>query len=400
MVGRHAERRLCLGRKTILFFMPHTAKDEGANGLILQRLKQACILHFFLHTRCFRPICIESQGAAMNEKISRVSSLADASRRTALKAGLAAGLVSGFPALARAQDNTIRIGYWPIAAGIPLYAGVNHDVFKQAGLQVEAVKFASAQQVVEAMIAGRIHGSANGTASAALGLGDIAEPGLCKIIAANPSNAKLVLDEVLVAEKSDYKTIASLKGKRIGCGPGIQNVTLAKIIFEKNGYPEVKPIEMPVGQHVAALAAGQVDAVYTLEPTGTVGRLKGLTKILETGVISKYVLGNPMAPWYGGSASLTAAFLKAQPELAKRYITAYLSAIDLVLKEPAKVRPDLVGYTAIDAKLAEAVPLPGFTTYSQFTPSDIGYFQKFFDVFTERKIFTRKVDVASMLYRA
>jgi NitT/TauT family transport system substrate-binding protein len=107
-----------------------------------------------------------------------------------------------------------------------------------------------------------------------------------------------------------------------------------------------------------------------------------------------------MAPWYGGAASLTAAFLKAQPELAKRYIAAYLSAIDLVLKEPAKVRPDLVGYTAIDAKLAEAVPLPGFTNYAQFTPSDIGYFQKFFDVFTERKIFTRKVDVASMLYRA
>lgn len=336
----------------------------------------------------------------MNARHSGVPNKSGTSRRAALKAGLAAGLVSGFPVLARAQDSTIRIGYWPIAGGIPLYAGVNHEVFKQAGLQVEAVKFASAQQVVEAMIAGRIHGSANGTASAALGLGEIAEPGLCKIIAANPSNAKLVLDEVLVAEKSDYKTIASLKGRRIGCGPGIQNVTLAKIIFEKNGYPEVKPIEMPVGQHVAALAAGQVDAVYTLEPTGTVGRLKGLTKTLETGVISKYVLGNPMAPWFGGSASLTAAFLKTQPELAKRYIDAYLKAIDLVVKEPAKVRPDLVGYTAIDAKLAEAVPLPGFTNYSQFTSSDIGYFQKFFDVFTERKIFTRRVEVASMLYRA
>jgi NitT/TauT family transport system substrate-binding protein len=325
---------------------------------------------------------------------------ANVTRRKLLKAGLASGVAAGFPALARAQDSTIRIGFWPIAAGIPLYAGVSHAIFKQAGLQVESVKFASAQQVVEAMIAGRIHGSANGTASAALALGDIAEPGMCRIIAANPSNAKLVLDEVLVAAKSGYKTLGELKGKRIGCGPGIQNVTLAKIIFEKNGYAEVKPIEMPVGQHVAALAAGQVDAVYTLEPTGTVGRLKGLTRTLEVGVISNYVLGNPMAPWYGGSASLTSAFLKAQPELAKRYVAAYLQSIDLVLTKPEQVRPDLVGNTAIDAKLAEAVPLPGFTTYSQFTPSDIGYFQKFFDVFTERKIFTRKVDVAAMLYRA
>jgi NitT/TauT family transport system substrate-binding protein len=334
--------------------------------------------------------CVDS-GANSNTNITR---------RMLLKAGLVTGIAAALPTQARAEASTIRIGFWPIAAGIPLYAGVSHAVFKQAGLQVEAVKFASAQQVVEAMIAGRIHGSANGTASAALALGDIAEPGLCKIIAANPSNAKLVLDEVLVDAKSGYKTLGELKGKRIGCGPGIQNVTLAKIIFEKNGYAEVKPIEMPVGQHVAALAAGQVDAVYTLEPTGTVGRLKGLTRTLEVGVISRYVLGNPIAPWYGGSASLTSVFLKAQPELAKRYIAAYLQSIDLVLTKPEQVRPDLVGNTSIDAKLAEAVPLPGFTTYAQFTASDLGYFQQFFDVFTERKIFTRKVDVASMLYRA
>ncbi|WP_079417770.1 ABC transporter substrate-binding protein [Thiomonas intermedia] len=333
----------------------------------------------------------------MTDTLHSVPSRPD--RRRVVAAGLCLAAGAALSRVARA-DTPIRIGFWPIAGGIPLYAGVNHGVFKQAGLQVEAVKFASAQQVVEAMIAGRIDGSANGTASAALGLGDIAEPGLCKIIASNPSNAKLVLDEVLVAAKSGVKALGELKGKRIGCGPGIQNVVLAKIIFEKNGYPDCKPIEMPVGQHVAALAAGQVDAVYTLEPTGTVGRLGGLTRTLEVGVISKYVLGDPDAPWYGGSASLTAKFLKANPALAQRYIAAYLQAIDLVLKEPTKVRPDLVGYTSIDAKLAEAVPLPGFTNYTQFTPGDVGYFQKFFDVFTERKIFTRKVDVGAMLYKA
>jgi NitT/TauT family transport system substrate-binding protein len=37
---------------------------------------------------------------------------------------------------------------------------------------------------------------------------------------------------------------------------------------------------------------------------------------------------------------------------------------------------------------------------SDFKPSDIAYFQKFFDLFTERGVFSRKVDVAGMLYRA
>ena len=34
------------------------------------------------------------------------------------------------------------------------------------------------------------------------------------------------------------------------------------------------------------VAAGQLDACYTLEPTGTVGRLNGTTRVLEAGVIA------------------------------------------------------------------------------------------------------------------
>ncbi|MBB1633545.1 ABC transporter substrate-binding protein [Cupriavidus sp. UME77] len=320
-------------------------------------------------------------------------------RRLALRQGLAAGAMLAAPAIVRAQTPKIRLGFWPIAGGIPLYAGIETGLFKRAGLEVEAVKFASAQQVVEAMIAGRIEGSANGTASAALGLGEITSPGLCKIFAANPSNATLLLDEILVAKDSPFKTLADLKGKRIGCGPGIQNVTLAKVIFEKNGYTDVKPVELPVGQHVAALAAGQLDAVYTLEPTGTVGRLNGTCRALEYGVISRYVLGNASLPWFGGSASLTSAFLSSSPELSKRFIAAYGQAIDMVRKDPVKVRPFLKGYTSIDDQLAKEVPLPGFTLYNEFKPADIEAFQKFFDVFHDRKLFARRVPVADMLYR-
>lgn len=80
-----------------------------------------------------------------------------------------------------------------------------------------------------------------------------------------------------------------------------------------------------------ALAAGQLDAVYTLEPTGTAGRLKGLTRVLENGVIAKYVLGDA------------------------------------------------------HASLVAEVPLSGFTLHHEFRASDIGYFQKFIDVFTDRK---------------
>lgn len=320
-------------------------------------------------------------------------------RRRALVQGVAASAaLASLPRPAAAADDKILIGFWPIASGLPLYVGLERGIFKEAGLQVEGAKFASAQQVAEAMIAGRIQGSANGTASAALALAEITSPGLLKIVCSNPSNRKLVLDQFLVPKDSPVKAIAELGGKKVACGPGIQNVTLAKIILEKNGIANPSVTELPVGQHVPALAAGQIDAVYTLEPTGTAGRLKGLSRVLENGVIAKYVLGDADAPWFGGSASLTTAFIKDKPELARRYVAAYAKAVEFVRRSPEEARKHLDGFTAIEEALAKEVPLSGFTMYNEFKPSDIDYFQKFFDVFTDRKIFTRRLDVKSLLY--
>lgn len=324
--------------------------------------------------------------------------MSTSSRRQFIQTSAAAlALGAPWPA-ARAQDDKILIGYWPIASGLPLYTALERGFFKEAGLNVEGVKFASAQQVAEAMIAGRIHGSANGTASAVLGLAEITSPGLFKIICSNPSNHKLVLDQFVVPKDSPIKSIAELKGKRVASGPGIQNVTLAKIILEKNGIADPKVTELPIGQHVPALAADQLDAVYTLEPTGTAGRLKGLTRVLENGVISKYVLGAADAPWFGGSASVTTTFLKERPADARKYIAAYARAVDFVRKNPTEVRKHIDGFTAIDPSLVQEVPLSGFTLYNEFTASDLGYFQKFFDIFTERKIFSRAVPVKPLIY--
>ncbi|MDR7331581.1 ABC transporter substrate-binding protein [Roseateles asaccharophilus] len=322
-------------------------------------------------------------------------------RRRTLLGATAAVATLGAPAVLRAQAPTkIRIGYWPVAAGLPFYAAVEKGYFKEAGLEVEALKFAGAQQVMEAMLAGRCDGSSNGTGSGNLGVGEIASPGLFKIIATNPSNAKYVLDQFLVPKDSPVKTLADLKGKRVASGPGIQNKVLAMTVLERAGAAGTSVTELPIGQHVAALAAGQVDAVYTLEPTGTVGRLNGTTRLLEAGVIAKYILGDPLAPWHGGSATLTTEFIKKNPELAKKYIAAYAKGIALVRNDPAEARKFLKGYTAIEGPLTGEVPLASYMLYNEFKPGDVAAFQKFFDLFTEKGVFEKKLDVTTLLYKA
>lgn len=322
------------------------------------------------------------------------------SRRRFVKTTAATTALIAAPAFVRAQSSSkIRLGYWPVASGLPFFTAVEKGYFKEAGLDVEPVKYASAQQVMEAMLSGRGEGSANGTASAVLAIGEIAQPGLFKIFCSNPTNKQYVLDEFLVAKDSPYKSIADLKGKRVASGPGIQNVTLAKVCLERGGAGTMSVTELPIGQHVAALAAGQVDAVYTLEPTGTVGRLNNTTRVIETGVIAHYVLGDPMAPWHGGAATLTSEFIKANPEVTKKFVAAYARGVQLVRSKPDEARPFLKGYTAIEGPLTSEVPMASYMLWNEFKPADIAYFQKFYDLFTERGIFDKKVDVGSLIYK-
>jgi NitT/TauT family transport system substrate-binding protein len=165
------------------------------------------------------------------------------------------------PAIVRAQAGPkIRVGYWPIAAGLPFYAAVELGYFKDAGVNVEVIRLAGAQQIMEGMLADRVDGCANGTGSGNIAVGELAAPGSFKIFCSNPSNAKNVLDQVIVPINSTVKVMADLKGKKVGSGPGIQNVTLAKTILERGGATGATVTELPIGQHIAALAAGQLDA--------------------------------------------------------------------------------------------------------------------------------------------
>jgi NitT/TauT family transport system substrate-binding protein len=297
-----------------------------------------------------------------------------------------------------ADPGKISIGFWPVAAGLPLFLAVEKGYFREVGLDVEAVQFASAQQVAEGIIAGRLQGSGNGTASGALGLAEIASPGLFKILASNPSNEDLKLEQFIVAQDSPIQSIADLAGKRVASGPGAQNKVIAEAVLKANGIENTEVLQLEIRQHVAALESGQIDAAYTLEPTGTIGEMNGLTRILENGVVSTYILGNPKAPWFGGSATLSTQFIEAYPEAAATYAEAYRRAIEEIRTHPDDVRQYLVGYTAIEGELVEKVPLVGYTMFDEFTPEDVEYFQAFFDFMTESDVFSKRVEVAPLIY--
>jgi NitT/TauT family transport system substrate-binding protein len=106
-----------------------------------------------------------------------------------------------------------------------------------------------------------------------------------------------------------------------------------------------------------------------------------------------------MAPWFGGSASLTAAFIKKHPDESRKFIAAYGKGVAYVRSKSTEARQYLKGYTAIEGALTGEVPLAAYTMYNEFTAQDLAHFQKFFDLFSDKGIFTSRLLVDSMIYK-
>lgn len=299
------------------------------------------------------------------------------------------------------NNQKMVVGYLPITPVLPLFVMQEQGLATAAGLELELVKFEGAQQVVEALLAGRLDGCPTGTASANLAAAEIVSPGLFKVIAADASNERDVLDVFMVAKDSPVQKIAELKtGMQIGCGPGVQQVAIARGILKANGITEANIVQLPWSQHAAALASGQFAASYSLEPSATAGKLAGLTRTIETGVFSKYILKNPLAPRFGGSAAVRTQFLQENPEAVKRFVTAYRQAIETIRTNPEAARQYLEGYTPVKGELAKAIPLPAYRLYDEFTDSDLKYFQEFLNFFHQEQVFAQPVEISPLMLKS
>ena len=106
-----------------------------------------------------------------------------------------------------------------------------------------------------------------------------------------------------------------------------------------------------------------------------------------------------MAPWHGGAASLTTEFIRQNPAEAKKYMAAYLRGVELVRKKPGRgaALPERLHRDRGRADRGSADS--DYMYYNEFKPSDVAHFQKFYDLFSDKGIFQKRVMVDALLYK-
>lgn len=186
---------------------------------------------------------------------------------------LAVCFVTKFDKLTHQSDQNhlekVRIGYLPIAAGLPLFVALEKGYFQEAGFDPELHRFASSNDLGTAGAADQIEALMPFALNAAFDIGAVS--GIhhrlfgINIYSDQPPH---IVDSLVIRRGLQISSLADIRGKRVGAFPGSVTKIFVENILAANG---VKPgeytyLELGPKDWQAALTAGSVDVASVMEP--------------------------------------------------------------------------------------------------------------------------------------
>ncbi len=255
--------------------------------------------------------------------------------RRSLLAALACAIALG-AAPAAAQDK-VKVGVFPVSSSLPYFVALERGFFKEQNIEPEMTRLIGGPPNVAALITNQIDVSAVLVTIEGINA-DLKKPGVAMYISLNSQNRTYQMEQFVVRRGFKATSLKDLKGAKIMSAPGPANVTMAKAALAaaglKDGDYTIDQLDM--GQHVNVMTAGTFDAGYTLEPNASTMRKLGVASTIEAGVIAHYVLGDPDANAFVAGCAMSSDFIKARPDVAKRFAAAWAKAIDLINADPGR----------------------------------------------------------------
>ena len=220
-------------------------------------------------------------------------------RRTFI-GGAAAALA--VPALLRAQalekpKLSIAVGGKNLLYYLPLTIAEQLGYFKAEGLDLTIVDFAGGARALQAVVGGSAD-VVSGAFEHTVNMQFKGQPMRAFVL---QGRAPMIVLGVNPKTMPNFKTVADLKGKKVGVtAPGSSTNVMVNFILAKAGLrpSDVSIVGVGAGQGaVAAMRAGQIDAISNLDPVITLLARSGDLKIVaDTRIVaeSDKIFGGPM----------------------------------------------------------------------------------------------------------
>jgi NitT/TauT family transport system substrate-binding protein len=248
------------------------------------------------------------------------------------RAALVVALLTAFaPALAIAQTLekkkvTIAVGGKNLLYYLPLTVAEQRGYFKDEGLDVEIVDFAGGARALQAVVGGSAD-VVSGAFEHNINMQAKGQPMRAFVL---QGRAPQIVLAVSTKTMPNYKTIADLKGKKIGVtAPGSSTNIMANYVLAQHGLKPTDVSFVGVGAAqgaVAAMRSGQIDAMSNLDPVMTMlARSNDIRIVSDTRDVAEAdrVFGGPMP-----AATLYApvAFIEKNPNTVQALTNAIVRA--------------------------------------------------------------------------
>ena len=246
------------------------------------------------------------------------------------------------------------MGVIPILDVAPIYLGLEKGFFEKRDIDLELKQAEGGAAIVPAVVSDQYQFGFSNVISLLLAHSQ----GLPLKVVSNGNNSTGVDGEdfagLMVKADSPIKSPKDLEGKTVAANTleNIVDTSVRASVRKDGGDPtKVKFTALPFPEQPAALAAGQVDAVFVVEPFQQAVLAEGGRKIA-----SSYV---DAAPNLAVALYFTSQQLQAEnPDLVKRFTEAMAESLSYADGHPDEARQIIGTYTKIAPEVIEKVTLP------------------------------------------
>lgn len=292
-------------------------------------------------------------------------------------AAVAGYLWFGSKSASSGSSELVKIAYQPIVFGMPVFVAEQDGLFAKHGVTAETKSFTSANDMINALVAGDVVMVPGAPLVPVLSL-ESKYPGKFRIFAHSVMTNDKPFDRILVKNESAIKAPGDLAGKRLALIPGTTAMNAMKAYLKKNGVgvDQVEFVQLAPPAQMPALEAGSVDALYAYEPTLTVALSKGTSyRAITPSVYCSMIEPCPLVV-----SIISREFERKHPKEAKAGIEAIQEAIKLMKADPNKASAALVPYTKIAPELAGKVSIQQMTQVGEINTANL---QQFIDILVQ-----------------
>ncbi|MBB4907792.1 ABC transporter substrate-binding protein [Actinophytocola algeriensis] len=258
------------------------------------------------------------------------------------------------------EPDKVTVGVIPILDVAPIYLGVEKGFFAELDIDLELTQAEGGAAIVPAVVSEQYQFGFSNVVSLLLAQSE----GLPVKVVSNGNNSTGVDGEdfagLMVKADSPIRSAKDLEGRTVAANT-LQNIVDTSVrasVREAGGDPsKVKFVALPFPEQPAALANGQVDAVFVVEPFQQAVLAEGGRKIA-----SSYV---DAADDLTVAVYFTSRQLQAEnPDLVRRFTEAMQESLSYADSHPDEARQIIGTYTEIAPEVIEKLTLPKW-------PSDI-----------------------------